>query len=173
VSGGTTKNSVFLILLLAVLFALTSAHRPCGGKEYDPKEVDPILNSAESLFKAMKVKDYPAIWTALTIKSRKTIAGEVYKFVKTAERDGYTIDAVNDDFTSGGPTAKSYWDAFLGNFSPDVVLEQSRWEMGQIHGGKAEIDILFRKSERPAKLKMFREGGQWRVGLVETFWGRK
>jgi hypothetical protein len=170
---GMAKKSVFLIVLLAVLFAFTSAYRPCSGKEYDPIEVDPILNSAESLFVAMKVKDYPAIWAALTIKSRKTIAGEVYKFVKTAERDGYSIEAVNNDFARGGPTAKSYWTAFLENFSPDVVLEQSRWEMGPVQRGRAEIDILFRKSVRPAKLKMFLEDGQWRVGLVETFWGRK
>jgi hypothetical protein len=170
---GIAKKSIFVILSLVLLFALAFAHMPCSGQEYNQKQIDPILNSAESLFVAMKVKDYPAIWAALTIKSRKTIAGEVFKFVKTAERDGYSIEAVNNDFARGGPTAKSYWTAFLENFSPDVVLEQSRWEMGPVQRERAEIDILFRKSERPARLKMFLESGQWRVGLVETFWRRK
>jgi hypothetical protein len=121
----------------------------------------------------MKAREYPAIWNGLTEKSKTTIAVEVLKAVKAPENGGYSIERVSIDFAQGGPLARSYWNAFLDNFSPETVLEQSTWEVGTVRKGTAEISIHFSKAERPAWLKMFKEGTRWKVGLVETFWGRR
>jgi hypothetical protein len=53
-----------------------------------------------------------------------------------------------------------------------MVLEQSRWEMGFIKKNEAEIILMYKKSDRPTRLKMFKENDVWKVGLVETFWAR-
>ena len=49
------------------------------------------------------------------------------------------------------------------------MLEQSTWEMGPSNRQQAEIILQYRKADRPARLKMFNEGGQWKVGLIESF----
>jgi hypothetical protein len=37
---------------------------------------------------------------------------------------------------------------------------------------RAEILLTHHGADRPATLKMFREDGGWKAGLVETFWSR-
>ena len=136
-------------------------------------ETDSVLISAESLFKAMKQTNYAEIWMGLTQKSRKIIAEDVFKKTKGAGQTGYSVDAVEKDFDGNGPVAKEYWDAFLQSFNPDEVLERSTWEIGFVKKDTAEICLLHKNAENPARLKMFKENGQWKVGLVETFWNRK
>jgi hypothetical protein len=136
-------------------------------------ETDSVLISAESLFKAMKQTNYAEIWMGLTQKSRKIIAEDVFKKTKGAGQTGYSVDAVEKDFDGNGPIAKEYWDAFLQSFNPDEVLERSTWEIGFVKKDTAEICLLHKNAENPARLKMFKENGQWKVGLVETFWNRK
>lgn len=135
-------------------------------------ETAEVLDAAESLFKAMKLKNYPEIWMRLTGKSHKTIAEQVYKAMEKAGETGYSVALVEQDFTVGGPVARSYWSAYLDTFHVDYVLEQSTWEIGFIKKDKAEICLLYRKAGNPARLKMLKEQDQWKVGLMETFRGR-
>ncbi len=45
--------------------------------------------------------------------------------------------------------------------------------MGHIRPDSAELLITHKRSQKPARLQMFKENGTWKVGLVETFWTRK
>lgn len=135
-------------------------------------DIDNILLSAESLFKNMKKKDYPSIWVFLTEKSKEAIIGEVYKASAGAGIE-YSKKQIDQDFSIGGLLSKSYWNGFLKSFDPDLALEHSKWEMGNIEKEIAYVIITYKKSDRPAVLKMFKENGRWKVGLVETFWTRK
>jgi hypothetical protein len=156
----------YIIILIAFLsLGLMAADIP-------DREAGPVLESAEAFFKTMKSRDYVTVWLMLSARSQKTIAGDVLKSTKDS-KESFTASAIEKDFASGGPIATAYWKAFLSNFDPDTVLEQSAWQMAALKRDTAEIDILYRKAEKPAKLKMFREGERWKVGLVETFWGRK
>ncbi len=105
-------------------------------------------------------------------ESHEKIIDDVYK---DSKKMGLGIEkkTIIKDFKSNGAMFSNYWIAFHNNFDPDMILEQSRWEMGFIKKNQAEIIITYKKSENPAILKMFKEGGMWRVGLVETFWTRK
>jgi len=139
----------------------------------------------------MKARDYPAIFAALSAKSRETIVAETASAfsaaAKPAPREKATspdtpsapakisppdTEAVRRDFVAGGPIAREYWDAFLRRFDPDAALEHSRWEIGSVGKDRAEILLTYRGADHPATLKMFREDGDWKVGLVETFWSR-
>lgn len=68
--------------------------------------------------------------------------------------------------------AKAYWNSYLNAFDPDRVLEQSKWDIGAIKKDKAELNILYKKSEKPAVLLIYMEGNVWEVGLEETFGSR-
>lgn len=157
------------VLLLTLLLGLV----PVGAVKAAQDETADLLDSAESLFKAMKLKSYPEIWMGLTKESHKVIAEQVYRALEKAGETGYSVALVEEDFRVGGPVALSYWDAYLDNLQVDYILEQSRWEIGFIKKDKAEIDLLYRKAENPARLKMFKEHNQWKVGLMETFRGRE
>ena len=148
---------IFLLLLNCLAFA---------------DDIDNILLSAESLFKNMKVKDYPSIWMFLSERSKEAIIGDVYKASASAGIE-YSKKQIYQDFSIGGLLSKSYWNGFLKTFDPDMVLEHSKWGIGTVKKDEAEIIITYKKSERPAILKMFKENGHWKVGLVETFWTRK
>lgn len=132
-------------------------------------ETADLLDAADSFFKEMRLKAYPGIWKGLTGKSRKTIAEQVYKAIEKTGDKTYTVGLVEQDFNLGGAIARSYWDAYLDNLQVDYILDQSVWEIGFIRKDKAEICLLYKKSANPARLKMFKEQGRWKVGLIETF----
>ena len=157
----------------------------------DHPDVPAILDRAESLFQSMKARDYPAIFAALSAKSRETIVTETASAFSAAAKQAPPgkgtsadtpsapaaasppdLDAVRSDFAAGGPIAREYWDAFLRRFDPDAALEHSRWEIGSVEKDRAEILLTHHGADHPARLKMFREDGRWKVGLVETFWSR-
>jgi hypothetical protein len=128
-------------------------------------ETEAVLQSAESFFKAMKQRNYLTVWKLLSNKSRTAIVEDTAKRATGV----YSKEQIEADFSIGGLIAKSYWNEYLFQFNPDTVLEQSKWEMGPITRQQAEIILQYRKAEQPARLKMFKEDNQWRVGLIETF----
>jgi hypothetical protein len=156
------KKTVFFVFLLLFL------HIPFLFAGNNDNETDKILFSAESLFKTMKEKNYPKIWTFLSAKSKNIIIDDVEKAEKKISSK-YTKEDIGKDFNGGGLLAGSYWDSYLENFNPDWVLEESGWEMGKIQKEQAEVIIRYKKSEGPTMLKMFKEQGRWVVGLRETW----
>jgi hypothetical protein len=106
------------VLLLALLLGLLLLPAVRAAQD----ETAEILDSAEALFKAMKVKNYPEIWMRLTGKSHKIIAEQVYKAIEKTGETGYSVALVEQDFTVGGPVARSYWSAYLDTFHVDYVV---------------------------------------------------
>lgn len=143
-----------------------------AGAQTDEREIDAVLTAAESFFAKLKAKEYRTVWGLLTEKSKETIAEDTHKSV-TKAGGAQTREEISADFSRGGPVSEGYWQGFLGVFDPDTALRQSVWSMGMLKKDRAEINLLYRKSERPAILKMFKEKGLWKMGLVETFWSRK
>ena len=155
--------------------------RPAPASAAAPEDhpaVPAILSRAESLFQSMKARDYAAIFAALSVKSRETIVAETASALAAdipsvpAGNPAPGRESVRDDFVAGGPIARDYWNAFLRRFDPDVALEHSLWRIGSVGNDRAEILLTRHGADRPAILEMFREGGDWKVGLVETFWSR-
>lgn len=163
----TVKRKIRLIAIVLLLFSC-----PTILAEDLTAEWGGILSSAESMFKAMKGRSYPAIWRYLTAGSKKAIVDNVYKASYKAGIE-YSKDQINTDFGIGGLIAKTYWGGYLAEFDPDMVLEQSRWGLGFIKNERAEIVIQYKNAEKPALLKMFKEGNSWKVGLEESFVGRR
>jgi len=167
-------------LAVVVLFAVLTLN-PVPAAAASPEDhpaVPEILARAESLFQSMKSRDYPAIFAALSAKSRETIVAETSSALAVgspsvpARNPAPGTEAVRGDFVAGGPIARDYWNAFLRRFDPDAALEHSRWEIGSVGKDRAEILLTHHGADRPATLKMFREDGGWKAGLVETFWSR-
>lgn len=163
----------YALFAAVILFSPVFVYPPQPLAADPDRNLGEILSSAESLFQAMRAQNYPAIWAGLTAESRKTIADEAGKAI--AGSTGRKIEEADlrQEFEKGGPIASGYWIGFLTRFHPDSVLEESRWEPGTIEKDRAEILITHKSSSKPAQLKLFREGDSWKVGLVETFWGRK
>ena len=168
--------ALFLLLAVPLLFLVVSP--AWAASPEDNPAVPAILARAESLFQSMKARDYPAIFAALSAKSRETIVAETSSALAAAAKQAPPMapppdpGAVRDDFVAGGPIARDYWDAFLRRFDPDAALEHSRWEIGSVGKDRAEILLTHHGADHPATLKMFREDGGWKAGLVETFWSR-
>lgn len=135
-------------------------------------DLDAVLTSAEALFRAMQHRDYVKVWAGLSGKSRQTIAGDTWNALKSSP-GSYTEALVAEDFSKGDVLARAYWDAYLKNFDPVMILDDSTWEMGSLEGDAAKITITYKKASKPATLHMVREGGVWKVGLTESFWSRK
>jgi hypothetical protein len=150
-------NSIFFLSV-----ALTSAA---------DEDVNHIFTAAESLFQSMKGKNYLAIWQCLTTKTQQSIVDAIYKASKKrgAEINKSKIIA---DFSEGGRLAKTYWDSYLNVFDVNLVLEQSKWDIGSIKEETAEIIILYKKSANPTLLQLHKENNVWKVGLEETFGAR-
>jgi len=162
-----------IFILLSLLIITVPAYAQNTGDQ-----LDAVLTTAESFFKSLKGKDYTKIWTLLSQKSQETIVDDVFKEIlknKASQSNAveYSKDPILADFKVGGSLSKSYWNSFLEYFNPDLVLNQSKWDIGTIKKDTAEISIQYKKSDNPAMLKMFKENNAWKVGLVETFGTRK
>jgi len=182
----------FSLLVIPAAFLVLALSLPVrAASPEDHSAVPAILAQAESLFQSMKRRDYPAIFAALSAKSRETIVAETSSALAAAARQAPQSkaaaadtpsapvltspsdpEAVRSDFVAGGPIAHDYWDAFLRRFDPDIALEHSRWEIGSVGKDRAEILLTHHGADHPARLQLFREDGGWKVGLVETFWSR-
>lgn len=153
-----------LVFIAISLFVVDTARA-------NQKEVADILDSAEGFFKDLQNKSFTKAWQGLSEKSRNTIVSDIAKSI--SKEVTIPTEKIAEDMNTCGEICKSYWGGFLRSFDPDIALNQCKWEMGTISGNTAEIIITYKKAERPAILKMFKEQGKWRVGLVETFWTRK
>ncbi len=160
-----TLISVFFLNLL-ILFSFHA------NSQNNPTTLDILLDSSENFFFSLEKGEYQTAWELLSEKSHKTIINDVYKATRKLQKDIKREDIAND-FLTKGIMFRNYWYAFAGNFDSKMILEESRWEIGYISKERAEIIITYKKTEHPAKLKMFKENNAWKVGLVETFWTRK
>jgi hypothetical protein len=165
-----TDLSRKLVTALAIIVIMLFSQWAMG--EIQDNEVVPTLEATESLFKAMKERNYPKIWSLLTGKSQQIILDDVRKAIAQKATET-AIDSLRTDFASGGRHAREYWEAYLRVFDPDMVLEQSKWEMGKVGKNEREIIIRYRKSDQPAILKIYKENDSWKVGLEETFRPRR
>jgi len=156
--------TVFLVVALLCLMALPAVIRAAA----DPKEEAEILNAAESVFLNMEKRDFPALWRGLTAETQRAIVRNVHKAV-VKEGKTFSEEEVRADIEKGGRLALDYWEGYLSRFDPKTVLEESRWTFGEFKKDRAEIILRHKKSDYDAHLKMFREGGLWKVGLDETF----
>lgn len=162
-------NKVFrhVFLLLIPVFFLSSGATDSLLAYADNNETEAvILNSAEGFFISLKARNFKAAWELLSEKSRKTIMDEEYGILKGKINKEDLIK----DFNSGGERFLYYWSTYIEDFDPDLVLKKAVWKMGEIKGNSAVI-ILHVQGD--AELRMFKEGGRWKFGLVESFWTRK
>jgi len=156
------------IVVLIIIFFLTITATAFAGQ---PEE-DKILAAADNVFVQMKNKDYKAIWASLTSRTKEIIINNVYKASKKQKIE-IKKEYLANDFSSNGPNAQEYWDSYLTVFDPVIVLEQCTWEMGKIEKNEAEVILKYKKSDKPAILKMYKENNEWKVGLEESFGARK
>lgn len=159
-----------LVTALAIVVFMFFSRGAIG--DIQDTELIPALEATESLFKAMKEKNYPKIWSLITKKSHEIIIEDVRKAIAKTDTHA-SIDSLQTDFASGGRYAREYWEAYLKVFDPDIVLEQSKWEMGKTGKNEREIILRYRKSDQPAILKIYKENDSWKVGLEETFRPRR
>jgi hypothetical protein len=165
-------NYILFLFLLLFLSAVPAHSQPTEA------QLNALLVPAESFFKSLKDNNFTKTWSLLTKKSQDTIADDVFKEIiknKSSQQtaEDFSKEQIAADFKTAGPLSTAYWSNFLNYFNPDLVLSQSKWEIGKIKKDKAEISIQYKKSDNPAMLQMIMENGAWKVGLVETFWTRK
>jgi hypothetical protein len=153
------------ILIFMLLVCLIFPGAPAAAADADHAE---ILAAAESIFQHMEKRNYPALWEGLSEATRRSIARSVGKAIARAGGEA-AEEGIRADFATGGPIARQYWEAYLAQFDPRTVLEESRWSMGAVKRDRAEIVLRYRKSRHDTILKLVREGGAWHVGLDETF----
>ena len=162
----------FLLLLFVYFLSHNTAFAVYPAQTVDYRTAAPVLDAAENFFISLKNSEQGSLWDLLTEKSRSVIVSDVYRASK-----GMNIklekEDVARDFDTKGVMYKNYWTSFASTFDTDMILEHSRWEIGFVKDGEAEIIITYKKSQRPTRLIMLKEEDAWKVGLVETFWSRK
>lgn len=162
-----------IILLLVILLCSIWAGISCAQNKNNPQEENAVLTATEKLFQFMKAKDYVAVWQGISRKTQDIIINDVRKAEKKASGVEIAKADLEKDFSSGGAFARSYWDSYLSVFDPDTVLQQSKWNMGKIEKNEAEVILHYKKSEKPAVIKIYKENNVWRVGLEESFGARR
>ena len=169
------KQVSLLILVFALLCVINISCSSTSGLDKRPPLVqqDVLISTCESFFKGLKAKNFQQVWGLLTSKSKAKIGKEVADRIKKESGSPVSEEEIVRDFETGGPYSRAYWEAYVQNFDPDMALKDSKWEVGQIKDTYAEVILRYKTAERPAVIRLYKEGGEWRFGLVETFWTRK
>jgi hypothetical protein len=165
------RKKVFVILLQIAFLLNFSVFCPAGNRN-DQSAEEAILAAAENVFVLMKNKEYAAIWNVLSVKSKQIIVDDVYSASKKAG-EKYNKEEILNSFKSGGLLAKEFWESFLTEFDPKMVLDDCKWEMGKVKQNESEIILKYKKSENPTVLKMYKEDSLWKFGWYETFGARR
>ncbi|MHB8108678.1 MAG: hypothetical protein ACYDHW_01445 [Syntrophorhabdaceae bacterium] len=158
---------ILLFIIIAVI-CIYSAPLVCQGAGQEDT-LDKILKSTERFFQVLSEGKYRETWSLLSSKSKDVITEDIYK----GSNAQYSREQIRSDLQAGGMIAAGYWKGVLQYFDPKTILEDSKWEAGSITAREAELLITNKKASHPARLKTYYESGEWRVGLVESFWGRK
>lgn len=110
-----------------------------------------------------------AAWELLTEKSQQTIINDIYK---SSKNNGIEMkkEDISRDVGNNGLIFNNFWNGFMNNFDPDVVLNDRVWEFEKAGPDHA---VILLKKRAVTRLHMYKEHDQWKVGLVETFWTRK
>lgn len=159
--------TAFLFLVLLFYSNFLNYFSAYARNNNEPEAI--ILDSAEKFFLSLKEGNYRMAWGLLSEKSHKTIIEDVYNAEKKINPE-IKKEEVIQDFENSGKMFDIYWRNYLKNFDPDLALKKSVWKMGEVKSDKAVIILYI---EGDAELKMYKEDGKWRVGLVESFWTRK
>lgn len=160
------KGAIIYFVLIPILLSCSPSHFKNSGLGLVDQRP---LTLVETFFTELKNSNYSTAWQKLTLKSKRTIISDIIKL----SNGSVTEDQLLSDFANGGDIAKIYWSAFVQNCDPDLALKESRWELGKVRESYAEVNLIFRKSDHPATLKLYKEEGEWKFGLVESFWTRK
>jgi hypothetical protein len=155
------RVTALLILLVAV-----------GSSWAAPETDEVLLGRGETFFRLLKERNYGSLWAYLSKRSQETIVADTMKNLGGDSAVGGRREEITRDFAAGGSIARGYWSGFLAVFNPDAVLEESRWTTDTVKKESAVIVLRHKKGESPVYLRMVKEEGTWRVGLVETFWGK-
>jgi hypothetical protein len=164
------KGILSISLLITVLLTFSAFCSAANKNNQSHEEV--VLAAAENVFIVMKNKEYTAIWNILSTKSKQVIVEDVYSAVKKAG-EKYNKEEILNDFISGGLLSKEFWDSFLTEFDPKMVLDDCKWVMGKIEEKESEIYLQYKKSENVTVLKMYKEDSLWKFGWYETFGARR
>ncbi len=132
-----------------------------------------IVEVTERFFIYLKDKKYQQVFELLTTKSTRTIVKDVAKSISKTSKASIEEEEIFLDFRSGGPLAKAYWDAFAHQCDPDLALKESTWKVGKLKDNYGEVIVKYKTAEKPATIRLYKEEGTWRLGLVESFWARK
>ncbi|MBI4683488.1 MAG: hypothetical protein HY757_10380 [Nitrospirae bacterium] len=133
------------------------------------KSVPLILQSAENFFIFLDERNFRAAWELMTEKSHQTIINDIYEISADRGAD-ISKDDISKNITSNGIIFNNYWQAFMTNFDPDVILKDRVWEFEKI---ESDYAVILLKKRNVTKLKIYKENNQWKVGLVESFWTRR
>lgn len=167
--SGESRNPVSfrtVFLTAFTLILLIAVSIPVSAQDAN---LDKILGTAERFFQVLQAKQFSQTWALLSSRSKDVIVDDLYK----GSNAQYSPEQIRSDMQAGGMIAAGYWKGVLQTFDPKIILENSKWEAGQIGAKEAELLITGKKASQPARLKMYYEGGGWKVGLVESFWTRK
>ena len=164
-----------------LLFGSASLFRVRRLPAEDHPAVPVILARAESLFQSMKARDYPAIFAASSARNhgrrssrRRVRPGATRRNPSAPARDPVPgLEADPQRFHRGRADRA----ATTGTPSFAASIPTSHWSRAA--GRSAPWGRTARRSSSPTMartarrvLKMFREDGGWKAGLVETFWSR-
>ncbi len=161
------KIAVFYAL---IIFSFIILVPKLSYANYEQREkIDAVLNVANSFFENMQNNNFKSVWSNLSNNSRNKIIESVYENLLKSNIKTYSKASIEKDFQSYGPLAQSFWSGYLKTFDPNMVLNESVWEKVKFDGNKAKIVIKYKKAQEPFDLKMYKEDGNWKVGLIETF----
>ncbi len=171
------KNRIHIHYIIAVLLFISFISYPAifysqaNAEQISPSEIE-VIERAEYFFSSIRDRNFERVWSLLSAKSQKEVIDEI---MKSSKKMGGSLnkEAIKQDFSKKGNIFINYWNAFANSFNTNMILNDSRWEIGYVKDSKAQIIITYKKSTNPANLKLFKEKGTWRVGLAETFWTRK
>jgi len=108
-------------------------------------------------------KDYAAAWAGFTRRSQDGIVNSVADSEHMAAADVRKLFDTNDQSIQAG-----FWDSFRNSSQSATFVEVAMAPGGTLNGSDDSV-VMTLANGNTVSLQMFREGGVWKVGWMETF----
>lgn len=140
-------------LLICVLSVATPVFAADGG---------PVV-ALRTFFTDVTKQDYAAAWAAFTRRSQDGIVNLV------ADSDHMTAAEVRKLFDSNDQRIQAgFWESFRNSSQSATFVEVAMAPGGALNGSDDSV-VMTLANGNTVSLQMFREGGVWKVGWMETF----
>jgi hypothetical protein len=123
----------------------------------------PAATALTQFWKTLADQQYQSTWHLMSMRTQQVLADAIAKDAKLSSFQVMEMFKNNDPALQAG-----FWTEFRRTSNAPEIVRQTTWSASPAKAGQCSVQAIV-NGKATVRVKMFLEGGGWKVGYVETF----